>query len=159
MERRDFLKNLGAAAVVTTMVPSFALAAGGTVSPNAIAYKAAVDAITGGKAAATSSKIKLKAPDIAENGAVVPVTATVESAMTDADHVKAIHILTTKNGNARSISAYLTPANGKAMLSTRIKLGATQEVSVIAELSDGTFVSAAQSVKVTIGGCGWSTPL
>jgi sulfur-oxidizing protein SoxY len=40
------------------------------------------------------------------------------------------------------------------MLSTRIKLGATQEVSVIAELSDGTFVSAAQSVKVTIGGCG-----
>jgi len=158
MERRDFLKNLGVATVVTTMVPSFAFASS-AVSPNAIAYKSAVDAITGGKTPAKSTKIKLKAPDIAENGAVVPITVTVDSPMTNSDYVKAIHILTTKNGNSRSISAYLTPANGKAMLATRIKLGSTQEVSVIAEPSDGTFMAASQSVKVTIGGCGWSTPL
>ncbi len=155
MERRKFLQTLGATAVVTTMVPTVSFAgAEKPTSPNAISYKAAVDAITGGKEATTSSKVKLKAPEIAENGAVVPVTATVESAMTDSDYVKAIHILTSKNGNSRSISAYLTPANGKAMLSTRIKLGATQEVSAVAELSDGSFVIASQSVKVTIGGCG-----
>ncbi|MBL6970142.1 MAG: thiosulfate oxidation carrier protein SoxY [Campylobacterales bacterium] len=151
MERRQFIQTLGAAAVVTTMIPTASFA--GATSPNAIAYKEAVKAITGGKEPVTG-KIKLKAPEIAENGAVVPVTAELDSPMTSSDYVKAIHILTTKNGNSRSISAYLTPANGKAMLSTRIKLGATQEVSVIAELSDGSFVSAAQSVKVTIGGCG-----
>ena len=74
--------------------------------------------------------------------------------MTDKDYVKAIHILATKNGNVRCADIYLSPMNGKAHFGTRIKLGGTQEVVAIAEMSDGTFLSASQNVKVTIGGCG-----
>ena len=156
MKRRDFLSKLGMGVAVTAVAPSMSLAADAPKpkSPNALSYKAAVEAVTGGKAVTTSSKVQMKVPEIAENGAVVPVTVTVDSPMTDADYVKAIHIFATKNGNTRCIDVFLTPANGKAMFSTRIKLGQTQEVVALVELSDGTFLTAAQSVKVTIGGCG-----
>ena len=117
-------------------------------------YKTALDIVTGGKTPTKSSKLKLKAPEIAENGAVVPVTITVDSPMTDSDYVKSIHVLSTKNANSRCVDIHLTPANGKAMLATRIKLGSTQEVVAIAKLSNGEIYIASQSVKVTIGGCG-----
>jgi sulfur-oxidizing protein SoxY len=48
----------------------------------------------------------------------------------------------------------LTPANGEAYFGTRVKLGGTQDIVAIAEMSDGTFLSTKQNVKVTIGGCG-----
>lgn len=156
MKRRDFLSKLGMGAVITVAAPSVSFSADAKKpqGPNALSYKAAEEAITGGKAVETSSKIQLKVPEIAENGAVVPVTVTVDSPMTDSDYVKAIHIFATKNANTRCIDVNLTPANGKAMLATRIKLGQTQEVVALVELSNGKFITAAQSVKVTIGGCG-----
>jgi len=156
MQRREFFKKLGSVAAVSAVVPvmSFAADAPKPVSPNKMDYKTAVDTITGGKTPKKSSKVKLKVPEIAENGAVVPVTITVDSPMTESDYVKAIHVLATKNSNARCIDVNLTPANGKAYFSTRIKLGGTQEVAGLVELSNGEFLIAAQSVKVTIGGCG-----
>ena len=156
MQRRDFFKQLGAAVAVTAVAPALGFAADAKKpkGPNALTYKEAVEAVTGGKAVETSSKVQLKVPEIAENGAVVPVTVTVDSPMTDSDYVKAIHIFATKNGNTRCIDVNLTPANGKAMLATRIKLGETQEVVALVELSNGTFLTAAQRVEVTIGGCG-----
>ena len=152
MQRRDFFKKLGVVAAASALTPTMSFAAGG--NKNAMSYKTAVDAITGGKGATTSSKIKLKTPEIAENGAVVPVTVNVDSPMTANDYVKAIHILSDKNGNARAIDVNLTPANGKAMFSTRIKLNGTQNVTALVELSNGDFIMASQNVKVTIGGCG-----
>lgn len=153
MLRRDFFKQMGAvAAVAAVTTPTMSFAA--PVGPNDLSYKAAVDAITGGKTPTKSSKVKLKVPEIAENGAVVPVTVEVDSPMTDADYVKAIHIFATKNGNARAIDVHLTPANGKAFFATRVKLGGTQDVAALVELSNGEFLIAAQNVKVTIGGCG-----
>lgn len=155
MQRRDFFKQLGTAAAVTAVAPAMSFAGDAKpVSPNKMDYDTAVKAITGGKTPKASKKVKLKAPEIAENGAVVPVTVEVDSPMTDDNYVKAIHILTGKNSNARTIDVFLTPANGKAMFSTRIKLGGTQKVSALVELSDGEFLIASQSVKVTIGGCG-----
>lgn len=157
MQRRDFFKKLGAtAAVVAVSVPamSFAAEAAAPTGPNKMSFKTAVDAITGGKTPKVSPKVSLKVPEIAENGAVVPVTVTVKSPMTDADYVKSIHILSGGNSNARCIDVNLTPANGKAMFSTRIKLGGTQDVSALIALSNGEFLIATQSVKVTIGGCG-----
>ncbi|EDZ62047.1 sulfur oxidation protein SoxY [Sulfurimonas gotlandica GD1] len=156
MQRREFFKKLGAVAAVAAVTPSisFAAEAKKPTGPNELSFKAAVDAITGGKTPVISSKITLKVPEIAENGAVVPVTVEVDSPMTDADYVKAIHIFATKNNNSRCIDVHLTPANGKAMFATRIKLGGTQDVATVVELSDGTFLTASQNVKVTIGGCG-----
>ena len=128
MKRRDFFKQLGSVAVVAaTVTPTMSFAAA-PVSANAISYKDALNAITGGKSPKVSTKVKLKAPEIAENGAVVPVTVTVDSPMTESDYVKSIHILADKNGNARCLDAHLTPENAKAMLATRVKLGGTQTI-------------------------------
>jgi sulfur-oxidizing protein SoxY len=156
MERRSFLKGFGAVAACAVALPHAASAAEEKKSagPNEMSYETAVAAITGGKALVASAKVKMEAPEIAENGAVVPVKVTVESPMSANDYVKAIHVLASKNGNARCANIYLTPANGEAFFGTRVKLGGTQDVVAIAEMSDGTFLSAKQNVKVTIGGCG-----
>jgi sulfur-oxidizing protein SoxY len=156
MQRRDFFKKLGTVVAVSAVAPmmSFAADEKKPKGPNEFSYEKAVEAITDGKGAKTSSKITLKVPEIAENGAVVPVSVTVDSPMSESDYVKAIHIFATKNNNSRCLAVHLTPANGKAMIATRVKLGGTQEVAALVEMSDGTFLTASQSVKVTIGGCG-----
>lgn len=156
MERRSFLKGFTAAAACAVALPNIASAAEEKKSagPNEMNFETAVAAITGGKALTPSTKVKMEAPEIAENGAVVPVKVTVDSPMTSKDYVKAIHVLASKNGNVRCANIYLTPANGEAFFGTRIKLGGTQDVVAIAEMSDGSFLSAKQNVKVTIGGCG-----
>ena len=154
MKRRDFIKQLGSAAVVAATVTPTMSFADAPKSANALSYKAAMDAITGGKTAAASDKVTLKVPEIAENGAVVPVTVLVDSPMTDADYVKSIHIIAGKNANARCIDVHLSPANGAAMFATRVKLGGTQDITAIVALSNGKFLMASQNVKVTIGGCG-----
>jgi len=155
MKRRNFIKGICAAsAVAATMTPSVLLAKDAPKGGNTLSYDAAVAAITGGKAVADSDKVSLTVPEIAENGAVVPVKVNVESPMTDADHVKAIHVLTTKNGNARCADVMLTPLNAKGYFATRVKLGGTQDIVALVEMSDGSFLRAAKPVKVTIGGCG-----
>ncbi len=156
MDRRSCLKGFGAAAACAAGLPHIASAAEEKrpAGPNEMNYNTAVAAITGGKPLVASAKVKMEAPEIAENGAVVPVKVTVESPMTQKDYVKAIHVLASKNGNVRCANIYLTPANGEAFFGTRVKLGGTQDVVAIAEMSDGTFLTAKQNVKVTIGGCG-----
>jgi len=153
MKRRDFIKNIGLAGVASaTIVPTFSFAATHTAAP--FPFADAIKAITGGKSLTPSSKVSIKAPEIAENGAVVPVTVEVDSPMTATNYVKTIHIFATQNGNSRCAAIHLTPANGKAYFSTRIKLGKSQDITAVAEMSDGTFLSASQNIKVTIGGCG-----
>ena len=155
MKRRNFIKSLCAAsAVAVTITPSTLLAKDALKNGNKMTLDAAVAAITGGKAVTDSAKISLTVPEIAENGAVVPVKVNVESPMTEADHVKAIHVLTSKNGNARCADIMLTPMNAKGYFATRVKLGGTQDVVALVEMSNGTFLRAAKPVKVTIGGCG-----
>lgn len=157
MKRRNFIKGLCAtSALVATISPSLLMAkdekpkGGG----NALSYAAAIEAITGGKAVTDSDKVKLTVPEIAENGAVVPVKVEVDNPMEENNYVKAIHVLSTKNANARCADVMLTPLNGQGYFATRVKLGGTQDVVALIELSNGTFMKSAKSVKVTIGGCG-----
>ncbi len=100
------------------------------------------------------ARITLRLPPIAENGNTVPLTVTVESPMTAADHVKAVHVFADKNPTPDLATFRMTPAMGRASADTRIRLGQTQDVIAVAETSDGKVFIARAEVKVTIGGCG-----
>jgi len=140
--RRSFL--LGAAAVV--LVPFEAAQA----TPEALAE--AIMEVTAGRQV-RQGRVKLDAPPLIENGNTVPITVSVESPMTDADHVKAIHVFNEKNPQSHVFSAVLKPGNGRAQVGTRIKLADTQKIVAIAETSDGAFWSASADVIVTIAAC------
>jgi len=98
-------------------------------------------------------KITLQMPEVADNGHTVPLTVTVESAMTAHEYVSAIHVFAEKNPNPEVASFYFSPQSGKAEVSTRIRLAQTQDVVALAVLSDGSVYQARTAVKVTIGGC------
>ncbi len=153
MQRRSFLKGLGAIPVALGVgsLPILAKEKPKLKSKNAMPFKKALEIVTNGKGAKQSAKVKLIVPEIAENGAVVPVKVNVDEPI---ENVKSIHILTTKNSNARCADVFLSPRNGKAYFATRIKLGGTQEVVAVAVLKNGSAIMAKKPVKVTIGGCG-----
>lgn len=115
--------------------------------------RAAVDRVLAGRTPQESG-VTLRLPAIAENGNAVPMTILVESPMTDADHVKAIHVFADKNPSPEVASFHLTPAMGRAQVETRIRLGVTQDVIAVAETSGGRLLIGRAEVKVTIGGCG-----
>jgi sulfur-oxidizing protein SoxY len=117
------------------------------------AWELAVRKIVG-EAKPSEGKFALELPEIAENGNTVPFTVSVESPMTEKDHVKTIHVIATANPQPGVATFRLTPLSGKAAVSSRMRLARTQDVIAIAELSDGRFLMAKRPVKVTIGGCG-----
>jgi len=98
--------------------------------------------------------VKLEAPLIAENGAVVPVSVEVQVPMTPQQHVKAIYIISDKNRRPLNARFNLSPAMGQAYVATNVRLGESTDVRAIAELADGTLLMARREVKVTVGGCG-----
>jgi len=100
------------------------------------------------------NKMNVELPELAENGNFVPITISVESPMTDANYVKAIHLLSTQNPRAAVATFHLTPINAVAYVRSRMRLAKTQDVVTLAELSTGELLMATTWVKVTIGGCG-----
>jgi sulfur-oxidizing protein SoxY len=107
-----------------------------------------------GEKKASSGKIKIDVPQIAENGLVVPINVEVESPMSASDYVKAVHVFADGNPLPGIASFRFTPACGKAAASTRMRLAQTQNIVAIAEMADGSLFSTKSEVKVTIGGCG-----
>ena len=150
MDRRALLKAAGMGALALT---GAGIASSANATPeDAAAY---INKMTGGASGtANSGKVNIKLPEIAENGATVPITVSVDSPMTSGDHVKHIHIVAEGNPNPEVISFNLTPSNGKAEVATRMRLGKTQNIVAAAVMSDGTVHTNLKNVKVTIGGCG-----
>jgi sulfur-oxidizing protein SoxY len=106
-----------------------------------------------GDATVTRGRVKLDVPPLSENGNSVTCSVTVESPMTAAEHVKAIHLFNEKNPQPNVISVYLGPRSGQARIDTRIRLSDTQTVTAITQLSDGSFWSDSANVIVTLGAC------
>ena len=100
-----------------------------------------------------TGKVTLTIPGVAENGLSVYTIVEVESPMTEDDHVRAVHILAANNPIARLFTASFTPASGIARIATNIRLGGSQEVTALAEMSDGTFWEDRKQVVVTIAAC------
>lgn len=145
--RRDFVLGAASAAIVAALLPAV------SGSAQAATFDEAVKALIGDAKPATG-RISIDLPEIAENGNTVPLTFTVDSPMSDSDYVKAVHVLATANPRAEVASFYFSPASGKAEATSRIRLGKTQDVVAIAEMSDGKLFMSSRQVKVTIGGCG-----
>jgi sulfur-oxidizing protein SoxY len=152
--RRLILKGCGVIALAGLGVLRFgalpALAAANDKWPEeAFKQKGAAEAIKAlyGKTAEVSDKVKLDAPEIAENGAVVPISVT--TTLTD---VTTISFLVADNPNALAAS-YIIPAGTNPSVANRIKMAKTSNVTAIVE-AGGKLYSATKEVKVTVGGCG-----
>jgi sulfur-oxidizing protein SoxY len=112
----------------------------------------AIRKVVGG-ARVNPGRVKLDLPPLIENGNAVPLTVIVESPMTEADHVRAIHVFTAKNPQPYVVSFHLGPRAGRAKVATRIRLADSQTVVAIGELSDGSFWSAGADIVVTLAAC------
>ena len=114
--------------------------------------QAAIRQVTG-QAPVRRGRVKLDMPPLIDNSNSVSLSVTVESPMTPADHVKAIHVFTEKNPLPNVVSVFLGPRAGRASIATRVRIADTQTVTAIAEFSDGSFWSGTASVVVTLSAC------
>lgn len=150
--RRLILQGTGSLALAgfsnLIALPAFA-AADDKYPEGAFKLKSDKDAIQAlyGKTAEPSDKVKLDAPEIAENGAVVPISVT-----TTLEKVTSISFLVSHNPNALAAS-YQIPEGTLPTVANRLKMQQTSNVIAIVE-ADGKLYSATKEVKVTVGGCG-----
>jgi len=153
MKRRIFLKGSLAAGAVGfavgagLMTPRAVLAEWSTDAFSAKEIPAALKGLYGSDTTEANDAIKIKAPDIAENGAVVPIT--IETEMAD---VSNIALIAAENGTPL-VADFQLSAESVPFVSTRIKMGKTGDVVAVVK-AGGKLHSARKSVKVTIGGCG-----
>ena len=149
MKRRTFVKGSMSAGAVAVA------ASAGLLTPQAVsaAYPEDtftaedVDSALGSVDMIPSEDITIKAPEIAENGAVVPIT--VRSTLPD---VEEIHVLVRENPLPK-IAQFNLGAGAKAEVSCRAKMGKTSDVLGVVK-SGGKLYGTKKEVKVTIGGCG-----
>ena len=150
--RRSFLKGSGGAAVMALAASAGLIKLEPVYAAwNEAAFKTktlndTVKAL-GGQAAVESKDIQINSPDIAENGAVVPISVTSKMGNTES-----IAILVEKNPNARSAN-FVIPAGTEAFVSTRVKMGQTSNVTALVK-ADGKYYYSTKEIKVTLGGCG-----
>jgi len=114
--------------------------------------QAAIRAFTG-TAPISNGKVELVLPALVENGNSVPLTVNVAHWMEPNDYVKTIAIFNEKNPQPNVAIFHLTPRAGRATVSTRIRLGDSQKITAIAQLSDGSFWSDDAEVIVTLPAC------
>jgi len=98
-------------------------------------------------------RVKIDLPPLVENGNTVPFSVSVESPMTERDHVRSIHVFNEKNPQPNIGDFFLGPRAGRAAVSTRIRLADTQTVVALAQMSDGSWWSGSANVVVTIAAC------
>lgn len=113
---------------------------------------AAILAFTGG-AAPRNGRVHLEVAQLVDNGNAVPLTVSVDSPMSAADHVTAIAIFNEKNPQTDVARFTLGPRSGKAVVSTRIRLATSQTLVAVARMSDGSYWSGSASMVVTLAAC------
>ena len=152
MKRRIFLKGslatgaIGIAASAGLLTPRASLAAWSKEAFEAKDVNSALSGLFGSSDLAGSDKIKIKAPDIAENGAVVPVNVSSTGNATQ------LAVLVEKNPGTLAAQFFI-PSGTIPNVTTRIKMGQTSNVYALAKIGD-KWVMAVKEIKVTLGGCG-----
>jgi sulfur-oxidizing protein SoxY len=146
--RRQFLAAIGSVAIVT-VVPILGIGPA-DATPEMLA--GAMREVVGG-AVVRTGKVRIDVPPLVENGNTVPISISVDSPMTAADHVRSIHVFNEKNPQPNVGNFYLGARAGRARVSTRIRLADSQKIVAVARLSDGSFWSASAEVVVTLAAC------
>lgn len=141
--RRAVLLGLATVAIGLPALPARASLA---------SMQAAIAAFTGG-VEPKLGKVALEIPPLVESGNSVPVSVGVDSPMTQADHVVRIAVFNEKNPQPNVAVFKLSPRTGAARVATRIRLGDSQTVIAVAQLSDGSFWQQAVEVIVTLPAC------
>lgn len=143
--RRDWLAAglAGGALLVVQPRPAWA-------TPQAL--REAVTSFTGG-AVPRTGRVQLDLAQLVENGNAVPVTVTVQSPMSDADHVGRIALFTERNPDPGVAVFHFSQRNGVARVSTRMRLATSQQVLALALMNDGSCWQAALDVVVTLAAC------
>jgi len=147
--RREFLLTAGG---VAAGIGLWSVVAVSPARATPAAMEEAIRKVVG-SGRVSPGRVKLELPPLVENGNTVPLAVRVESPMTEADHVRAIHVFTEKNPQPEVVSFRLGPRAGRASVSTRVRLADTQTVVAISELSDGSFWSDRANVVVTLAAC------
>jgi sulfur-oxidizing protein SoxY len=114
--------------------------------------QAAIGEFTGG-AEIKQGRVTLDIPPLVENGNSVPLTITVDSPMTETDFVKAIAVFNEKNPQPNVGTYHLNARSGRARVSTRIRLGDSQNIVAVAQFSDGSLWSGSAELIVTLPAC------
>jgi sulfur-oxidizing protein SoxY len=100
-----------------------------------------------------SQDVSLEAPILADNGSLVPVQIQVASPMSASDHVTHIYLLSQRNPVTQMAVFHLGPWNGRAEVSTRVRLAGTQQLVALARLSNGEFRYKQMEVVITESAC------
>jgi sulfur-oxidizing protein SoxY len=146
--RRDAIKTTGAFATLVSLGIITQSQAHAAVTRESFAVKTVEDALKAiGGTPASSDQVTVVSPDIAENGAVVPV-----GAISKLPNTTEIYLIVEKNPNPLS-AAFMIPAGTSADVQTRLKMGQSTNVIAVVK-ADGKLYSATKETKVTLGGCG-----
>ena len=155
MKRRRFLGAVGytaGGAIAASLLPEAVLAQAAPVFAQQADSDALVKSVTRGKEAKTG-RVKLELPILADNGNSVPMKVTVESPMTEADHVRTIRLLSERNPERDMATFHLGPRAGVAEITSRVRLAGSQRVVALAEMSDGSYWMGTADVTVTLSAC------
>jgi sulfur-oxidizing protein SoxY len=144
IDRREVLLGAGAVAAIA-LTPA-------TVGATPDTMSAAMKTALAG-AAPKPGRIVLDISPLAENGNSVPVTITVDSPMTAADHVRTILLFSPENPGPDMVRFHLGPRAGRARVQTSVRLATTQRIEAIAVMSDGTAWTTSAEVIVTLSAC------
>lgn len=143
LSRRSAL-GAGVAALVTLVVRP----AGATTQ----SMQSAIQEFTGG-AAIKPGRVTMDIPPLVENGNSVPLIITVDSPMTETDYVKTIAVFNERNPQPNIGTFHLSARSGRAYVSTRIRLGDSQAITAVAQMSDGSLWSGTAELVVTLPAC------
>lgn len=116
------------------------------------ALEAAVAAFAEGRTP-RQGRVTLDIAPLIENGNAVPLTVRVQSPMTADDHVRQIALFNERNPNTEIAVFHLGPRNGRAVVSTRIRLATSQRLVALAKLHDGSVWQQSVDVIVTLAAC------
>ncbi len=163
--RRQWMTAMGGCAVAALMIPWNQAMAAGAVDWNSLQ---GTDSVPPGETADATmtrlygqrpieyseDKLKFTAPNVAENGAVVPSDVELVAPMADGVYVKRITWIVDKNKRPQTVVFDFTPETGSGYAAAYLRMGQTSWVRAILEFSDGTLLGAKKEVKVVTGGCG-----